>query len=680
MLDQKRERLRRLQDSDTGQNCGLIKTIQKEIDELLEEEELKWRQRAKQRWLKDGDRNTKYFHRCATHRKQMNTIKVITSEEGVREHSQEENIDEALQSVQPCVSEEMNLWITRAFTEEEVTAAIKGMNPLGSPGPDGFPTVFYQHHWGTVGKSATKAILEALNGSWVNLVMECVTTVSYSLLVNGVPQKIFYPTRVTGQRLNIEKTSIFYNRNTRKEVQQAILQQAGLRAHGPFDKYLGLPSYVGRQKTKAFTSIVDRIKSKMASWKTKVLSQGGKEILLKSVLQSIPTYSMGIFKLPKSIIRILNRLLQSFWWGQTDSKSKVHWLSWQTMGKPKDQGGMGFRDFEFFNLALLAKQGWRIIQDPTSLAAQVLKAKYFSGSNFFSQKIKIWQDKWLLSLSTFNVQSPVRILNAEAKVAELIDPDTGQWNLNLIYAIFSEPEAKIISRMTISQCDSQDMRTWRCLENGKFTVRSAYHLQGTMEGDRKGQCSSLNHNPKTWRKMWSLQAPQATKSFLWRAAKESLPMCVNLFKRKMVDSPLCPVCHRVPESVTHAIWSCSAAQDVWSMSAGRIQKLNVEGGPFLEVLKQYKSREECWSPTGLMVRDIKLVLSRIFKNTQELHSISLDFSLRGRNALKTQENAWRGVVEKWRSEGGEEERQEWLLSDHAWVDKERGKMGDASTK
>ncbi|XP_042983225.1 uncharacterized protein LOC122312634 [Carya illinoinensis] len=106
-----------------------------------------------------------------------------------------------------------------------------------------------------------------------------------------------------------------------------------------------------------------------------------------------------------------------------------------------------------------------------------------------------------------------------------------------------------------------------------------------MDGDRKGQCSSLNHNSKTWRKMWSLQAPQATKSFLWRAAKESLPTCLNLYKRKMVDSPLCPVCHRVPESVTHAIWSCSAAQDVWSMSTKRIQKLNVEDGPFVEVLK-----------------------------------------------------------------------------------------------
>ncbi|XP_042954620.1 uncharacterized protein LOC122291035 [Carya illinoinensis] len=546
LLDQKGERLRRLQDSNTGQFSCLIKTIQKEIDELLEEEELKWRQRAKQRWLRDGDRNTKYFHRCATHRKQMNSIKVVTSEEGVREHSQEgiarvfqafyqvlfstshpENIDEALQSIQPCVSEDMNFWLTKAFTEEEVTTSIKGMNPLGSPGPDGFPTVFYQQHWCTVGKRVTEAVLEALNSrqglsdlnqtfislipkkklpqSVVNFRPISLCNVLYKVVSKVIVNRL---KTILPNLISSSQSAFVPGRNTRREVQQSILQQAGLRAHSPFDKYLGLPSYIGKQRTKAFSSVVDRIKSKMASWKTKVLSQGGKEILLKSVLQSIPTYSMGIFKLPKSIVKNLNKLLQSFWWAQIDSKSKVHWLSWQTMGKPKDRGGLGFRDFELFNLALLAKQGWRIIQNPTSLAAQVLKAKYFSGSSFLSAKgkasdsfvwrsflsarhvlmegmlwsvgdgtqIKIWKDKWLPSPSTFKVQSPVRILNAEATVAELINPDTRQWNLNLIHAIFSEPEAKVISKMTISQCGSQDVQTWRCSENGKFTVRSAYHL------------------------------------------------------------------------------------------------------------------------------------------------------------------------------------------------------------
>ncbi|KAF5459757.1 hypothetical protein F2P56_019677 [Juglans regia] len=62
LLNYKREQLRFLQESNTGQFNSQINVLQNEIDGYLEEEDLKWRQRAKQRWLKDGDRNTKYFH------------------------------------------------------------------------------------------------------------------------------------------------------------------------------------------------------------------------------------------------------------------------------------------------------------------------------------------------------------------------------------------------------------------------------------------------------------------------------------------------------------------------------------------------------------------------------------------------------------------------------------------
>ena len=49
---------------------------------------------------------------------------------------------------------------------------------------------------------------------------------------------------------------------------------------------------------------------------------------------------------------------------------------------PKSEGGMGFKDLKAFNLAFLAKQGWRLTQNTKSLAHKVLKARYFSNSNF----------------------------------------------------------------------------------------------------------------------------------------------------------------------------------------------------------------------------------------------------------------------------------------------------------
>ena len=58
------------------------------------------------------------------------------------------------------------------------------------------------------------------------------------------------------------------------------------------------------------------------------------------------------------------------------------WVSWEKLCTPKVEGGMGFKDLKAFNLAPLAKQGWRIQQNPSSLIHRVFKAKYFMGIPF----------------------------------------------------------------------------------------------------------------------------------------------------------------------------------------------------------------------------------------------------------------------------------------------------------
>lgn len=68
---------------------------------------------------------------------------------------------------------EINLTLSQPFTETEVKEALFSMNPLGSPGPDGFPAFFYQEHWPIVGVRVTQAVLGVLNGgSWTNALNE----------------------------------------------------------------------------------------------------------------------------------------------------------------------------------------------------------------------------------------------------------------------------------------------------------------------------------------------------------------------------------------------------------------------------------------------------------------------------------------------------------------------------
>jgi hypothetical protein len=125
----------------------------------------------------------------------------------------------------------------------------------------------------------------------------------------------------SGQRLNKDKTYIFFSRNTSPEVKQTMLVLMGILETSRYDKYLGLPALVGKSRSQAFKSIKDQVWKRMQDWKLNFLSQTGKEVLLKAVVQAILTYSMCIFKLPKGLSLEINALMQKFWWGHQKNES-----------------------------------------------------------------------------------------------------------------------------------------------------------------------------------------------------------------------------------------------------------------------------------------------------------------------------------------------------------------------
>ena len=159
------------------------------------------------------------------------------------------------------------------------------------------------------------------------------------------------------QYLNRAKTSLFFSSNTPIDIQEIIKERFGAQVIKHHEKYLGLPSLVGRNKKSTFNSIKDKLRKKLAGWKGKLLSKAGKEVLIKVVAQAILTYTMSVFKLPKSLCEDLTSMIHNFWWGQRTDKRKIAWMSWEKLCAPKSCGGMGFKKLKEFNLALLAKQG-----------------------------------------------------------------------------------------------------------------------------------------------------------------------------------------------------------------------------------------------------------------------------------------------------------------------------------
>lgn len=107
-----------------------------------------------------------------------------------------------------------------------------------------------------------------------------------------------------------------------------------------------------RFKSGAFSYIKDRTQGRLDGWYLQHLSQGGKEVLLKSTAGGIPVFPMKCFSLPKTLISNLSSVMADFWWGTYAHKKKIHWVSWKKMCLPKNLGGMGFIDLECFNMDL----------------------------------------------------------------------------------------------------------------------------------------------------------------------------------------------------------------------------------------------------------------------------------------------------------------------------------------
>lgn len=212
--------------------------------------------------------------------------------------------------------------------------------------------------------------------------------------------------------------------------------------------------------------IVDRIKQRAISWSTKFLSSEGKLVMLKLVLSAMPTYIMSCFKLPISLCKRIQSTLTRFWWDGNSGNKKICWIAWDKL--TKKVGGLGFRDIQCFNDALLAKLSQRIMQYPEGLLAKTLLGKYCISNSFLDsqppstasdgwkdimigkellkQKLgkvignggntKAWKEPWLSVNTSAQPMGPPNKDTQNMLVSELLDHKSGKWDSQKITLLF----------------------------------------------------------------------------------------------------------------------------------------------------------------------------------------------------------------------------------------------------
>ncbi|BFG37836.1 hypothetical protein CerSpe_241100 [Prunus speciosa] len=155
------------------------RVVQGDLNALLQMDEIYWRQRSRAIWLKAGDKNSKFFHQHANHRRKRNLLRGILDEEG-RWHSndagiektvldyftqlfssaQGEGMGEILDGLECRVSPEMNHSLMQPFCSDEIKHALFQMHPSKAPGPDGMSPFFYQKYWAIFGDDVVRAVTE----------------------------------------------------------------------------------------------------------------------------------------------------------------------------------------------------------------------------------------------------------------------------------------------------------------------------------------------------------------------------------------------------------------------------------------------------------------------------------------------------------------------------------------
>lgn len=279
----------------------------------------------------------------------------------------------------------------------------------------------------------------------------------------------------------------------------------------------------------------------------------------------------------------------------------------------KEAGGLGFRDLRKFNIAMLAKQGWRLMNNDNQLVTSLMKARYYPNCDFLDAKIGdnpsfmwrsilaaqesvrkgcrkrigngkdtfVWKVPWLPSTENGMLTTTMPQELENITVQGLMEVNTRAWDREVIHDIVNNRDEELILKIPLPVGDRNDTWFW-CLETeGNFTVRSVYRM---LQGEH-----ALPHK-RFWNKVWSLKLPGKVTNFLWRVSRSWLPTAAALAEKRVQIDTCCQWCLQAVESAVHVLFECSFAKSVWTDERVQMDIQVVPGDTVFNVLSRIFDR------------------------------------------------------------------------------------------
>jgi mannosylglycoprotein endo-beta-mannosidase len=394
----------------------------------------------------------------------------------------------------------------------------------------------------------------------------------------------------SGQKINFNKSKVFFSRNIVDSDATMLSHGLGIEKTHDLGMYLGAPMLHQRISRNSYTFIIDKMRKKLSSWKSNNLSFAGRVTLAQSSLSCIAGYVMQTTNIPASICEEAEKICRDFIWGSTNQHRKCHLVSWEKICRPKEEGGLGFRNLRILNQAYIHKLAWQMVADPNKLWVQVMRAKYKCGflstpnittrsnsSNVWKAIVKAWEqvkphlrwvindghgtrfwkDCWIPNCGVLAEQYSDSIPMGEIEYSVSSYVIDGDWNWNMLASRVPESICNLISKLKAPTVGNSDIPNWDMSTDGNFSINSAYKFLSNNDND-------ITNVSPLFDQVWHWQGPNRIRAILWKLAHGSLMTNAVRAHRQMTTDDTCPRCQTHPETIMHMLRDCEDAQNYWN--------------------------------------------------------------------------------------------------------------------